>query len=76
VYQQKGDLHQVIADYTRLIQLSPKAHSFYNERGKAYNRLGQIDKVIEDFQKAVAIYPGNREARANLERSLEQRRAH
>lgn len=53
---------QSIDFFTRSITASDKLGGVYIVRGGAYMKLGQIDKAIADFSKAIELIPRSRRA--------------
>jgi tetratricopeptide (TPR) repeat protein len=49
----KGDYAKALADCNEAIRLDPKVAMAYDNRGRAYVVLGQLDKAIADFQEAL-----------------------
>ncbi|MAU11501.1 MAG: hypothetical protein CL607_16885 [Anaerolineaceae bacterium] len=62
---QMGDLQTAIRDYTQAIHLNPSDAKAYNNRGGAYNILGQNAQAIADFDKAIALDPNYAHAYSN-----------
>lgn len=52
---------------TKAIENNPKDDTLYVERGKLYHQKGQFDKAQNDFQRAAAINPNNKEAESFIE---------
>jgi tetratricopeptide (TPR) repeat protein len=48
---------EVIAEYTKAIQLEPKRWESWSERGFAHLALRQWDESIEDYTKAIKLAP-------------------
>lgn len=46
-----------IKDYDEAVRLNPQDADAYNNRGFAYNNLGQFHLAIEDFDEAVRLNP-------------------
>jgi len=51
VYSSRGEYDRAIADFTELIQVSPKGE-YFSERASAYRATGAIEKAIGDEQMA------------------------
>ncbi len=47
--------HQAIAFYNRALELDPNYADAYNNRGYAYDRLGQYDAAVRDYGQAIAL---------------------
>jgi tetratricopeptide (TPR) repeat protein len=48
---------EAITDFSRAIDLAPKAAYVWTERGLVYSKLGQLDKAIADYSKAIEVDP-------------------
>jgi len=55
-YQAK-DIDEKIRYYSRVIELVPLFPYAYNNRGNNYGALGQHERAIEDFDKAIELNP-------------------
>jgi tetratricopeptide (TPR) repeat protein/predicted Ser/Thr protein kinase len=55
-------LHEEVRQYDRLIELKPEHHVYWNNRGVAYADLGQRDKAIADYSKALQVGGGPKDA--------------
>ena len=51
-----------MAQYDRLIELKPDSHIHWNNRGVAHASLGQRDKAIADYSKALDVAGGAKDA--------------
>lgn len=56
-YGTNGDLHQVIADFTKALELDPDNVRAYFGRGTAYEDLNDFQNAIEDFTLAIHVDP-------------------
>jgi tetratricopeptide (TPR) repeat protein len=54
--RKKGHLDQAIADFTKALELNPRAECAYS-RGEAYSLKGQWDQAIADYTKALELNP-------------------
>lgn len=52
----KKDYSKAISDFTEAITLEPKEADWYNSRGWAYGNINEIEKALEDFDRAIDIY--------------------
>jgi nicotinate-nucleotide adenylyltransferase len=52
---------------TEALEQSPKDDTLYVERGKLYHQKGVFNKAQNDFQRAAAINPNNKEAESFIE---------
>lgn len=66
VYAFTGRWTEAIAYYTAAMEMDPNYSEYYNERGSAYLKLGQLDKALEDFLKAIELSPPYPEVLTNL----------
>lgn len=53
IYLENGDVQKTIQDCSKSIQVNPTVDAYY-QRGEAYERLGQHQKAIADFDAAIA----------------------
>src|SRR6267378_173670 len=56
---QKGDYDGAIADFTKAIEIDPRAADAYMARGDARKNKGDLDGAITDYTKAIEIDPSN-----------------
>jgi serine/threonine protein kinase/tetratricopeptide (TPR) repeat protein len=54
----KGAFEEALVESTRAVQLEPKRAFFWTVRGRAYLNVGQNDKALADFSKAIELAPG------------------
>ena len=47
-------LHSVLEDFNKALELNPRLSWAYNNRGLIYEQLGDLDRAIEDFDRAIA----------------------
>ena len=52
---------------TQAIENTPGDDTLYVERGKLYHQKGLFDKAQNDFRRAAAFNPNNREAESYIE---------
>jgi Flp pilus assembly protein TadD len=52
--------------FSRSLRLCPTDSWALNNRGVAYKQLGKVEKARRDFEKALKIDPGFKQARKNL----------
>ena len=57
VYQEKAELDQAIASYTKAIAILPQYADVYYQRGLAYFAQGDYKRAIEDYNQALKINP-------------------
>ena len=65
------DAEAAIADYSRVIELAPDDAEAYNNRGLAYDALGDYEKALDDYQQAVRLRPKFAEPLSNKGAALE-----
>jgi tetratricopeptide (TPR) repeat protein len=65
-----NDLNKAIADYSKAIELDPRAPDPYRWRGQAYLKEGHSTEARTDYQKFLALAPANHPARSKVEREL------
>lgn len=56
-YLYQRDYGQAVKDYDRAIEINPQDAGAYNNRGLAFDNLGEHRKAIEDFNRAIEIAP-------------------
>ena len=52
-YYHKGQLDEAIAEFSKAIELNPRAGAAYNNRGLAYADQEQYDQALADYAKAI-----------------------
>jgi tetratricopeptide (TPR) repeat protein len=67
-----GDVTQAMEEYTKSIQARPNVEAYY-ERGQLYEKLGQHQKAIDDYDEAITylrdaphVYRARAFSKANL----------
>jgi len=50
-----GDYKQAIENYTKAIELDPSQAVFYSNRAAAYIEIDELEKAIEDADKAISL---------------------
>jgi len=73
IYIHKKDYANAIKNYNQAIQMLEYGQEgrysyFYNDRGVAYERSGDINSALADYNKAFSLNPKNSAARANIYR--------
>jgi len=63
-----ADYTNAIADFDSAIALDPRAVNALLWRGYARERSGQVALALDDYERAASVEPGDRLARANLQR--------
>jgi tetratricopeptide (TPR) repeat protein len=63
----KKQYDQAIADYNQAIRLDPKDPRPYYNRGGAYLNQGDRKRAVEDYRKALKLYPQFEPAKERLE---------
>jgi tetratricopeptide (TPR) repeat protein len=56
-YQEKGELDQAIASYTKAIAILPQYADVYYQRGLAYFAQGDYERAIVDYNQTLEINP-------------------
>jgi probable HAF family extracellular repeat protein len=56
-YLNKGQLDEAIAEFSKAIELNPRAAAAYNNRGLAYANKKQYDQALADYAKAIELKP-------------------
>ena len=69
----KGPLHQVLSEISKLLQNYPSSAILYNLEGTANARLGRQDDALESFKRAISINPKSAEANNNMGNILKER---
>ena len=59
-------LQRAIEIFTEVLELDPSNIDAYNGRGVAHYMLGSYDEAIEDYLKAFALDPENKQIKENL----------
>ena len=72
-YRKLGEYAPAIADYERVIGLTPDRPSDYYHRGLAFEEMGRRDQAEGDYRKARALDPADERFTKRL-RQLEVRR--
>ncbi|NTW66763.1 MAG: tetratricopeptide repeat protein [Nitrospirae bacterium] len=57
VFQKEGRLDEAIADFSRVIALSPSDAKAYYEQGRIYDDTGELDKAAANYDKALDLLP-------------------
>ncbi len=65
-YEKMGDYKNAIDTYASIIALLPKDEIAYSNRGSAYLLIGEHDKAIQDFNKALSINKDNYDLRIEI----------
>ncbi|NEQ39274.1 MAG: tetratricopeptide repeat protein [Okeania sp. SIO3I5] len=52
---EEEDYVAAVADYSKAIELKPDDASYYKNRGNAYFEIGEKQKGIEDYEKAISL---------------------
>jgi Flp pilus assembly protein TadD len=66
IYLQAGNNSLALSEFGRALALAPNSADALTNRGDALFGLHQFDAARQDFERALAINPCQREARANL----------
>ena len=57
--KEKEELLKKIEEYDEAIKLDSNNDSYYNNRGIAFNNLGDFQNAIENYNKAIELNPNN-----------------
>ena len=53
----QGNIQEAIDQYSESIRIAPDDFDAYFNRGSVYARLGQYQRALEDFNKAISLKP-------------------
>jgi Flp pilus assembly protein TadD len=67
-YQEGGNQDGAISDFTKAIKLDSNFAPAYSNRAGVYACKGEMDKALEDYEKAHQLDPKNPVIAENLER--------
>lgn len=70
-YAQKN-YRAAIKDFDKAIRLNPNYAPYYQYRGRAWERLGELKRAIKDFDEAIRLNPGYARAYQNRARAWEK----
>ena len=70
--QRKFD--DAIAACNKAVEMQPREWKFYNNRANIYFYLGQFDKALAEYYKAMTFSPGDNVLMTNIGISLQHRR--
>ncbi len=73
-YLRQGRYKDASANYLAAIKIQPDSSQAYNGLGAFFTRIGNFDKALFCFKKALAISPQNATARQNLKELLKSKR--
>jgi len=62
-----GDIPEAMEYLNKAIELNPKLERAYAFRGVGYEKLGEMDKAIADWKKALELAPNSRLAKEKLD---------
>ena len=57
VFERRRDFARAVADYDKVIELSPQAAAAYQRRGENQFRLGRFKESVADFDKVIELHP-------------------
>ncbi len=72
-YRKLGEYGRAIADYERVIGLTPDRPSDYYHRGLAFEEMGRRHRAEDDYRKARALDPADQRFAKRLRQLEEQR---
>jgi superkiller protein 3 len=67
---------EAIAACDRAVQMKPRQWSFYNNRANIYFYMGQYDKALAEYYKAMTFSPGDNVLMNNISLTLKYRRTY
>ena len=65
-FQRKNDFNSALAEYAKVIELSPYNAEVYSNMGVLYNQIGEYEQAVAVLQKALLINPLYSKAHNNL----------
>ncbi len=65
-HQRRQDYQAALAEYRKVVELSPHNAEVYSNMGVIHNQLGEFDQAVAVLQKALLIDPGYSKAHNNL----------
>jgi tetratricopeptide (TPR) repeat protein len=71
VYTYTNRLTEAIKYYSAAIEMDPNYSEYYNERGSAYFKLGDLNSALENYRKAIELSPPYPEVLTNLGQCLQ-----
>ncbi|GHT46501.1 hypothetical protein AGMMS49965_24090 [Bacteroidia bacterium] len=63
----KGDYEQAVQHYEAALAANGESSEVYYNLGNAYYRLNRVAPAILNYERALLLNPGNKDARFNLE---------
>lgn len=66
VYTYTNRLPDSIAYYSAAMEMDPFYSEYYNDRGSAYFKLGDLNRALADYRKAIELSPPYAEVLTNL----------
>jgi tetratricopeptide (TPR) repeat protein len=58
IWKKIGDYEKSIADYSVAIRLVPKNPKYYANRGDTFRLTGNLERALQDQDRAIALYAG------------------
>jgi tetratricopeptide (TPR) repeat protein len=58
IWKKMGEYDKSIADYSVAIRLIPKNPKYYANRGDAYRLTGNLERALQDQDRAIELYAG------------------
>lgn len=62
VQMSSGNMAGASATFTRLVEIEYTDATIFLKRAGCYRKTGEFDKAMNDLEKYLALYPGNKEA--------------
>ncbi len=66
----KAEYELAVVDFDKAIEMNPKESMAYFNRGDSYEKMGNLQKAIDDYRKASELDASNEPAKNNLRRLL------
>ncbi len=66
----KAEYELAVVDFDKAIEMNPKESMAYFNRGDSYEKMGNLQKAIDDYRKASELDANNEPAKNNLRRLL------
>ena len=53
IAMKNGNFREALKEFTKATEINPDECKYYNDRGVAYKRLGELDKALADYNKSL-----------------------
>lgn len=71
VYTYTNQLPESIKYYSAAMEMDPYYSEYYNDRGSAYFKMGELNKALADYKEAIELSPPYAEVLTNLGQCLQ-----